>query len=372
VKPGFTELVPTNRESVFLQACLHDGARGLHAWNRWLDEATRDSMPVRRVLAGVNALLPLLAWSLRRNRAVLEPNLETHLRSASLTEELRWRQYRNISAALFRQLSEARVPFIALGGAAVGEGVYPAPELRHSDGIDVLLLEHDLDRATDCLLRAGWRRGTPHVLPSPLRRSPLVQADGVNAGLHWRLAVPYYTLPHDDLWARSRLTSVAGVEVRVLADEDAVLHASLHGWQHAPDPRWVADVWFMLHKWEGLDWRLLENTITSARLELPLHAALCYLAGPIGAPVPAEILDRLEARARRTGFVGRSAARPWPGDAGDVRRAHDGVWRRVNRVWRRGFPPPVQLVVHYGVPWWAVPFWYVYRLAGYAWWRCKA
>ena len=341
-----SQLLPTDRETLFLRACLREGASARDAWGRWLDAVTRAGMPARRALVPVNALLPLLAWNLQRTGAALDPGLQTHLRSAVLTEELRWQKYRAICESAFRLLREPDVPFIALKGAVVGEIAYPAPHLRHADDIDVLLHAHDLGRAADLLVRAGWRQEPPPVLRSPLHVPPLVHPKGVPIELHWRLLIPHYTIPYDRLWERSRITSIGGIDVRVLSEPDSLLHTCAHGMHGTPDLKWVADAWFILEKSPHLDWSIFTATTISARLELPMYNALRYMAEHIGAPVPERVLEDLQPGAARTGFAGRSAARRWPT--------------------RRAFPPPVQFALHYDVRLWTVPFYYLYRLARYA------
>jgi hypothetical protein len=212
--------------------------------------------------------------------------------------------------------------------------------------VDVLLREEDLSRADDLLARAGWRRRRSPVLPNPKHLTPLVHAEGVPIELHWRLLIPHYTLPYDALWERSRVEPVGGADVRVLAEPDALLHAVAHGMSEPSGLRWLVDAWFLLEKHPRFDWATFTETTAAARLELPVSAALRYLADELGAPVPRDVIAPLESAAGRSGLVGRAAAQPWPA--------------------RRAFPPPVQFALHYDVPIWTVPFYYVYRLARFA------
>lgn len=343
-----SRLLPDAVDTLFLRACLHDGPRAHEAWDRWCAEATRGGTPLVRALVPVNGFLPLLAWNLQRTGAPLDQRLQTHFRSARLTEELRWRRYRGICEAAFRLLNEAEVPFIGLKGAVVSERVYPLPMLRHSDDIDVLLHERDLGRASEVLLRAGWRPRRAPVLKGVQHVPPLVHESDVPIELHWRLMIPYYTIPYDRLWARSQAVRIADVDIRALAETDSLLHALAHGMYGRPELKWAADAWFILAANPDLDWTTFTETAIAARLELPLYQALRFLSDRLDAPVPPRVLAALEPRAARTNFAGRSVARPWPAGG-----------------WRRAFPPPVQFALHYDVPLWTVPFYYVYRLARY-------
>ncbi len=342
---GPAALLPSASDTAFLRACLLGGAPACDAWTIWVAGATRDGTPARRALAEVNEFLPLLAWNLSQNGVRLDAALRTHLRSAHLTEELRWNKYRDIRGQAFALLDESDIPFIALKGSVVGELAYPVPLFRHADDIDVLLHEDDLPRAGARLAAAGWMRREAPPLPSPKHLPPLVHAEGVPIELHSRLLIPWYSLPYDRLWNSSQVASIGGRPVRVLSGSDLLLHAVAHGLLNPPDRKWVVDAWFMLQRAPDPDWDRFLATTIKARLCLPVSHGLRYLADSIGAPVPVGVLEELAVRASRVGYAGRSAARPW----------------RPQRL----FPPPVQFALHYDVPVWSVPFYYAYRLARY-------
>jgi hypothetical protein len=330
-------------DTLFLRALLLEGEPVRHSWVGWLSAATRDGTTARRALAPFNEFLPLLAWNLRRNGVALDTALQTHLRSALLTEELRWNKYRDICAQAFTLLEQAGLPFIALKGSVVGALVYPSPVFRHADDIDVLMDERHLAQADGLFIRAGWQRRASPALANPKHLPPLVHREGVPIELHWRLLVPYYTLPYPRLWERSQVSKIDDIDVRVLSAEDALILAVAHGVTEVVGLRWLADAWFMLERAGAFDWSRLLETVAIARLELPIAQGLRRLVEDLGAPVPPELLATLESRAARVGRTGRSAA----------------------QLWRPGLllPPPVQFALHYDVPLWLVPFYYMYRLA---------
>jgi hypothetical protein len=338
----FDRLLPDDRDTLFLHACLHEGEHAARAWRNWLESATADGTPARRALAPVNALLPLLAWNLRRAGAGLDRAVQTHLRSALLTEDLRWQRYRDICGEAFGLLARADIPFLVLKGAAVGERFYPQPMLRHADDIDVLLHPADIPRASALFRHEGWTEDLRPVFSQPLHAPPLVDASGVCVEFHSRLLIPHFTLPYERLWARAESRRVAGVQVQMLAPADALLHTIGHAMQSATDLRWVADAWFMLQSSE-CDWRRFTTTVMEARLALPVHAALSYLDQRMDMDVPVEVLQALGDAALRATYADRQASRPWP----------------IGRA----FPPPVQFALHYDVPLWSVPYYYVVRLA---------
>jgi hypothetical protein len=336
----FGDVFPDGRATWFLRACLHDGEDAERAWRHWLQDATADGTPVRRALAPVNALLPLLAWNLARTGIPVDRELQTHLRSALLTEELRWARYRSICEAAFTLLTAHAIPFIALKGAAVSERFYPEPMLRHSDDIDVLLHRADIERASEIFVDAGWRTHARPPFRQPLHAPPLVHDTDVSIELHHRIVNPHFTVPYDDLWTRAEHTTAAGVAARVLPGPEALIHAIAHATQSATGLRWVADAWFIVRS-PAFDWQVFTDTTIRSRLARPVRAALAHLGAEMNLAIPGAVTAELETAARRATYSDRQASRPWQA--------------------RRAFPPPVQFALHYDVPLWSVPYYYVAR-----------
>jgi hypothetical protein len=367
----YGRLLPTVEQTLFLRACLLDGDLARGAWSRWLQELERTGSSRRRALAAVGALLPLLSWNLERNGIDVESGVGTVVRSAQLTEELRWRSYSAICRTAFELLHGAGFSFIALKGTALGQLTYPLPTLRHTGDVDVLMATDDLQRAADLLTRNGWREslkvayfGAHHHI------RPLVHPSRLPLELHRRLLLPFYTLPADDLWSRSRPARLFDVDVRVLAPSDNLLHACAHAMTSEPNLRWVADAWFLLDRHRDLSWDRFASAAVSARLELPLFLALSYLKTEIGVDVPGVVLADLERGAMRTGARGRSilrrAGRPWPlGTARQILGGPGTVADRVGALCRRAFPPPLEVASYFDIPIWRVPAFYVWRTARY-------
>jgi hypothetical protein len=370
VRGRLLTLLPDADETLFLQACLRERDAAGEAWDRWRHAAAGDGTTAQ--LAPFNTLLPLLLWNLRRAGADVAPDMLTRLRSADLTEELRGRRYRAICAEALEGLRAAAVPFVVLKGAALAETVYPAPTLRHADDVDVLVHAKDLARSAAALDALGWRASSP---PLPLSSSPhgppRIHPSGLPLELHHRLVMPYYTLPYERLWSRTRPARVAGVDVAVLSPADTLLHVCAHAILGGRILRWVPDAWFLLARHPDLDWPALVSTTIGARLALPVHHALAYLSGRIGAPVPLDALDTLRAAAARTGIRGRCAAqlaaRPWPlGTPRELWAQPGGIGRRLRTLGRRAFPSPLDFALRFGLRWWQVPMAYGRRLLRYA------
>jgi len=361
-------LLPDARQTSFLRACVTDDAAA--AWARWRGAAGDEGPALRRELAAFGSLLPLLRFNLERNGVAVEGSLATLLRTAQLTEELRWDRYRAICASAFDVLHEAAGPFVVLKGAALAETVYPFPVLRHSDDVDLLLHAADLPRAAAACGARGWQPTPPSDPPSVYHWPLLRHESGLPLELHFRLLPPFYTLPHADLWARADRAAIAARDVAVLSPADALLHVCAHAMLGGPNVRWVPDAWFIVQRHADLSWPLLLSTARASRLALPLYLALSYLAQEIGLPVPADALESLRASAARTDVRGRSAIRlgipPPAGTAREIWASGSSAWRRLGMLLRRAFPPPLEYALRHDLRWWQLPAAYVRRLARHA------
>jgi hypothetical protein len=370
----FATLLPTPLQTRFLRACVQDQPAAAAAWSRWQEVATRGSTSLVDALEPWSLFLPLLSWNLARHGIVVrDERVVARLRLARQIEAVRWLKYRTACHSAFAALGEAGIPFIALKGTAYSELIYPSPSHRLKADIDVLLREADLPRAVARLVERGWRRMDTAGLRSAQHLPALVDTSGHPIELHWRLLIPYYRLPYEQLWARSAAATLAGAETRVLSDADGLLHALGHGMSGygLPALRWVLDAHFVLERHPALDWSVFVETARIARLSLPIATAVRYLVDEMGLEVPAEVTRRLERSAKRTGIRGRAAARlgarPWlHGSLRAVWQRHHSPWRRVVLVAQRLFPPPVEFALRYGVPLWAVPYFYGLRMVRYA------
>jgi hypothetical protein len=236
-----------------------------------------------------------------------------------------------------------------------------------------LLRQTDIARAVTWLVAHGWRAiDTPGLLD--VHHIPaMVDASGCPIELHRGLLIPYYRLPFEPLLTRSAPATLAGADARVLSDVDALLHALGHGMSGygLPTLRWVIDAHFLLARHPPFDWSVFVETTRSARMSLPIVAALRYLADDMGFEIPEAVMEDVKRAAKRTGVHGRAAARlgarPWmDGSFRVIWRRHHSWWRRVALVAQRLFPPPMEFALRYDIPLWAVPFYYVLRIVRYA------
>lgn len=133
---------------------------------------------------------------------------------------------------VFNVLHENDLPFIALKGAHLAEGVYSDPALRIMTDLDILVKEVDVFRAVSLLLQIGYAPWDETVAdPAQHHFRPLVKSGAVPVEIHWGL----HRLARADivgLWERAMPAKLGSGKVLVLSVEDLILQLSLHASQH--------------------------------------------------------------------------------------------------------------------------------------------
>jgi hypothetical protein len=176
-----------------------------------------------------------------------------------------------------------------------------------------------------------------------------------------------------NIWARSQLHVVADVPVRILSPADALLHICGHASYDLSreSPRWVCDAWFLIDRYQNLDWEVLLHSAARSRLALPLSVMLDYLAEELQAAIPSGVLTRLHAIASQAETVECELAL-WGARSGTRVRlrdililARDWHTRTCILKWLL-FPSPAYLRSIQQMPqFWLLPFYYAYRLLRY-------
>jgi hypothetical protein len=359
-------LMPAAPDAALLRACVQEGVSAHAAWETWIRLVVPggDDGEIIRALAARNAFAPILHWNLARNGVETGARLRTYLRSAAVTEELRCLKYRKICSKALQALNDAGVAFLVLKGAALSEQYYPSPFLRHSGDIDLLLRQADLTRAGRLLVEKGWRRERITSLVELHHRHtpPLVHPSGLPLELHRRLAATFYSVPYEELWARSTPMTIAGANARVLSAADNLLHICLHAMGGRRGLQWVVDAMLLVERAPDLDWAGFVATARASRAGLPVHAVLQYLADHMAVRVPEDVLAETRDAAAASGFLARRAARPIPvGTPDEIWTSPLSRLRRLARLWERAFPSPLSLALQFDIPVWQIPVEYLHR-----------
>jgi hypothetical protein len=187
--------------------------------------------------------------------------------------------------------------------------------------IDLLVPPDRLAEASRTLQGLGWRPSATltRAMERLTHSVPFVHAQRAPVDLHWHVFEECCRPDDDgDLWVAATVTTLGGTSTRVLALEDQLLQACVHGekWVKIPGVRWIADA-VLLIRGGRLDWPRLVVQATRRRFVLRMREQLQYLQAAFDAPIPPEALtmlanapvSRLERFEQRWSL--RDRRRPW-------------------------------------------------------------
>ena len=376
-------LLPTEKQSWLLQACLWSGKQSEQAWKKWSGEIRDPANFLREETEGVKGLLPLLFHSLQDKDVSIDKEFHTYLRTAYLRDELRSKAYSEICRNVTLTLNTAGISAILLKGAALAETVYPLPVLQHSHYLDILINDNDLARAVALLPSLGFAQ-SDELIECSWKAYEFVHESKLPLVIHRRLfGIPFFHVPMDAVWARSDLHVIAGVPTRLLAPADNLFHicGSVFDLQRHESLRWVCDAWFIIHRYPNLDWDLLLDCAGRSQTALALFVTLSYLSDALKAPIPPRVLTQLNDAASRASEIGREVAlfivqtRARGGLMKILRSCTD--WRTLAFVAKWTFFPSPRYLgwIHDIRCSWLLPFYYPYRplkfIVRQTWFFCK-
>ncbi|HEX7588031.1 MAG TPA: nucleotidyltransferase family protein, partial [Anaerolineae bacterium] len=276
---------PTPQQQTLLRAALLRGDDALCAWEDWKANSNIDNVD-----RGSFRLLPLLYHNLAslQNADALMPKLKGIYRQTWYKNQLLFREI----AQVLNAFQLAGIETLVLKGAALNVLYYKDVGLRPMQDFDLLIRLKDKDKALQLMSTLRWELNVkaPHGWS-------FKNGAGYEVDLHWHaLAQCCKEHDDDDFWTGSVPAQVAGVPTRALNPTDQLLHVCVHGvtWNEVPPVRWIADASMILRA-DPIDWSRLIAQAQKRELILTLRESLNYLRKLVDAPVPAPILQALDA-----------------------------------------------------------------------------
>lgn len=289
MNPDPFALTASNR-ALLTAALSPDAAAAGTAWRAWRDATDLDALP-----AGQYLMLPALYANLARFGLAEEadPRIKGVYRRTWYAN----RGLVELTAAALAALSQADIPAVLAGAAALAHTVYPQPALRPLFQPEVIVPLAGADAALRALHGLGWRAepAAPH-LDSPAYRAwvagqRFVNDQGQALWLGWHV-IP--TLPCANLdaacWAAAADLTLEGRPAHTLCPADHLLRACLA----APEAGLIAladAAWLIRHG--AVDWQRLTEMAERFRAGQPLLHMLETLAATIGLAAPPEVLTAL-------------------------------------------------------------------------------
>jgi hypothetical protein len=291
-----TTHLPDASQELLLRAALADGDAAQVAWETWAARTRWESEPID---AASTRVLPLVYASLAQQ---LPPAAD--LPKLKVLYRRTWYENNRLlqrAKPAIRALLDAGHRVMLLKGAALVLRHYGDRGARPMGDVDLLVPDGEADAALDELDRLGWVSGEPgRTARDVLTRHHavnLVHESGGRVDLHRRFLADSPQGADGPLWDRAE--PVAIDELRLLAPSaaDELLLACVHGWQWnvVPSIRWIHDAVVIARRMRGEDWAWLECEARRRQVSFRLSRALRVVHDRFAAPVPVDLLARIEA-----------------------------------------------------------------------------
>ena len=286
---------PTPFQELLLKAALLKTDTALQSWNEWF---AQDGL--ERMDNGSYRLLPLVYRNLE-SLGYQDPvlmKLKGVNRRAWCENHMVFRRMAPVLATLRR----AGIATLLLKGAALTLLHYRDFGLRPMQDLDILVPEEQALDVVALLEAEGWRRNTLSSVAlgefflSYRHSADFTRPPHERIDLHWHVLLQAcYRDADEPFWQASVPVEFEGERTRALCPTDQLLHACVHGvvWNPVPPLRWVADASCVLGS-SDIDWYRVLDLATRFRVVPALRDSLRYLVKTLDAPVPQEVLQRLD------------------------------------------------------------------------------
>ncbi len=287
---------PAWEHELLLRAALDHGPAAAEAWRQW-----RAAVSYEHLDQASYRLLPLV-YRRMRQEGIQDPLLGfmrgVHRRTWHDNHLLFHR-----AQALLRAFHAAGIPTLILKGPALTLLYYRDYGLRPMGDFDILTPTAQAHAALRLMSEQGFKAslyaGKPFkpVYVAVINAFGFVDGQGTEVDLHWHLLHECCWPDADEpFWAGAIPVMVGDTPSLALQPADQLLHTCVHGlrWNPMPSVRWVADAVTLLRAAPDLDWTRLVSLAQRLELVIILREALTYLHGKWAAPVPPDVLARLD------------------------------------------------------------------------------
>lgn len=197
------------------------------------------------------------------------------------------------------------IPPIPFKGPVLAASVYGDLALRQFGDLDILVHERDVLSAKDLLISQGYR-------PDPKLQlsweAHFVHDDGrITVDLHWgitpkdtREVCASFPFDLEGLWERLEPVSLAGTTVRHFSPEDLLLIRCQDAVKEYfkdewPEMRWICDIAELIRVHQELDWGQVMEQARKLGSQCILFLCLSLAHDLLGAPLPKEVWQRMQA-----------------------------------------------------------------------------
>jgi len=198
------------------------------------------------------------------------------------------------------------VRVLLLKGAALAETIYDNIALRPMGDVDLLVPRSHLREAIAILQALGYRRDKGEAHPGFAAEYEneiafIHPTSEMAVELHWHLIdAEFYMrrIPEEALWKEAVPLRIAEHPVEAFGPEATLVYLPAH-WvlhHHAHGLRWLYDMDRLVRHYQGtLDWAKIAALAQAWCLVLPLQTALRQCGAHMHTPIPAAVMESLEA-----------------------------------------------------------------------------
>jgi hypothetical protein len=287
-------LWPNWQQSLLLTAAIGEDKTAAEAFCRWrgiIDiEADFDR--------GSYRLLPLVYDRMRRLevRDPLMGRLKGVYRMSWYENQILFDKVR----PLVSNLKQRGITTLVLNGVALVLSYYRNAAVRPIVNIDIAVSPRQVRHSIAAIEAFGWQ---PNANPSDddfkyRHFMRFTDCNGLELALHWHFL---YEACNDEadafFWSSAIPLDFGGVPTLQLSATAMLVQVILHGirWNVEPPRQWIPDALSILrHEGGRLDWERMMAFAQAQRLTYRLRLGLGYLAERHNAPVPREVLTRLQ------------------------------------------------------------------------------
>jgi len=212
--------------------------------------------------------------------------------------------YRAIDPVLAR-LADSGLEYMVVKGPALAHTVYPDPDLRAFNDLDLVVRERDWGTIHRLLIEMKFRpeddlpQPPPKLVPQEVlyelkywhqETGLLVEVhydDILNAGLASRDV--------EGFWQRAIWVDVDNVPIRTLSLEDQLIHLCAHAHYHGYTRlNWLSDIAFIVRDLAAhLDWEQLLETVRTEEAQVGVYYSLRFLDHLLDIGVPEDVFNTL-------------------------------------------------------------------------------
>jgi hypothetical protein len=350
----------TNEAELLLAAaCLHPGPADVIRAHAAMSPASAIDWQSFVPLAHRHGVLPLLYHHISTGAfdARLIPDAAlTRLRHEAERTARRSLMLAGELVSLLRELEDNGIRVVPLKGPVLAQQLYASVALRHVKDLDLLVAEHDIERATALIVRRGYRTdpswGSDALDAMHHDVSHDVQLHSTTkhcrVELHYYMQQPIGRQRHTLAVVEGELERVSffGRSVLVLEPEALLVYLCIHGALHAWERiEWIGGVAELLRGGRIADWERVNESARRRSADRALRSGLHLAHELFDAPMPgAELRGDRSARIAARSVAMRLTRDPMSIPGPTTRLVHHvrtdmGIRTRAARVWSTLFAP---------------------------------